>query len=34
MGSRGVIPTRKVNGVLCVPKSFIPELVEQYGKKS
>ena len=33
MGSRGIFPTKMVNGVLCVPKSFVPELVSQYGKK-
>lgn len=33
MGSRGIFPTKMVNGVLCVPKSFVPEMLDQYEKK-
>lgn len=30
MGSRGLIPTQRMNGVLCVPNYFIPELKSEY----
>jgi len=30
MGSRRIIPTQTVNGQLCIPNTFIPELKAQY----
>lgn len=31
MGSRKLIPTQVINGELCIPNEFIPELKEEYG---
>lgn len=33
MGSRGIIPVKMVNGTLCVPNEFVPELLNRYPKK-
>ena len=33
MGSRGIIPVKMVNGSLCVPNEFVPELLNRYPKK-
>lgn len=33
MGSRRLIPTQVVNGELCIPNHFIPELKKEYSKE-
>lgn len=30
MGSRGLIPSQRIGGKLCIPNDFIPELEEAY----
>jgi len=34
MGSRGLIPTQKIAGQLCIPRSFVPELEAAYPLKA
>lgn len=33
MGSRGIFATKMVNGVLCIPNSFVPQMEAEYAKK-